>query len=342
MTAMDVDARKLRILQAIVEDYILSNTPVGSRTLSKTCGLGVSSATIRNEMADLTDMGYLMQPHVSAGRVPSQKAYRLYVTQLLPRGLEPREEDTLRAAFTSRVRDMESLLSQGAAAISDLTRYTALVMTPRQSDLKVSSIHLIPVDADRALLIIVTDSGVVRDATIRVSRGLDAASLYTIGRMLTERMRGLTIRQVREMLYRFTASGEGDARVLSGIAALVAQVEKQTERDHLSVGGAHSILYYPEYTDVTAARAFMDMLDRQDQLIALLRQQEDQVTVRIGEETGIDALAGCAVISAPFRMGRGLHGAIAIIGPARMPYARMMDTMGLLGSELTDLLSVKD
>ena len=339
---MDVDARKLRILQAIVEDYILSNTPVGSRTLSKTCGLGVSSATIRNEMADLTEMGYLMQPHVSAGRIPSQKAYRLYVTRLLPQGLMPEEGDAVRAAFTSRVRDMETLLSQGASAISDLTRYTALVMTPRQSDLKVRSMHLVPVDTDRALLIIVTDSGVIRDTSIRVSSRLDAGSLYTIGQMLTERMRGLTIRQVREMLYRYTASGEADARVLSGIAALVAQVEKQTERDHLEIGGAHNILYYSEYADVAAARGFMDALDRQDQLISLLRRQENDVTVRIGEETGIPALSGCAVISAPYRMGRGHTGAIAIIGPARMPYARMMDMMRLFSTELTDLLSVKE
>ncbi|MBQ6646642.1 MAG: heat-inducible transcription repressor HrcA, partial [Clostridia bacterium] len=248
---MDVDARKLRILQAIVEDYILSNTPVGSRTLSKTSGLGVSSATIRNEMADLTEMGYLIQPHVSAGRVPSAKAYRLYVTQLLPQGMREEELTGARRAFTSRVRDMESLVSQGAAAISDLTHYTALVLTPRQSDLTVRSLHLVPVGKERALLVIVTDSGVIRDTSIRVSSRLDAQALYTIGQMLTQRMRGLTLREVREMLYGYAASSDADARVLSGIADRAAQVEKQTGSDRVMVGGAHSILYYPEYADVS-------------------------------------------------------------------------------------------
>lgn len=339
---MDVDARKLRILQAIVEDYILSNTPVGSRTLSKTSGLGVSSATIRNEMADLTEMGYLIQPHVSAGRVPSAKAYRLYVTQLLPQGMHEEELTGARRAFTSRVRDMESLVSQGAAAISDLTHYTALVLTPRQSDLTVRSLHLVPVGKERALLVIVTDSGVIRDTSIRVSSRLDAQALYTIGQMLTQRMRGLTLREVREMLYGYAASSDADARVLSGIADLAAQVEKQTASDRVMVGGAHSILYYPEYADVSRARAFMDALERKDSLIAMLRQGEDQLSVRIGAETGIPEFGDCSVITAPYRIGRGHTGVIGIIGPTRMPYARMLDMMRMFSQEMTAALSVKE
>ncbi|MBQ7454859.1 MAG: heat-inducible transcription repressor HrcA, partial [Clostridia bacterium] len=284
---MDVDERKLRILQAIIEDFILSNTPVGSRTLSKTSGLGVSSATIRNEMADLTEMGYLVQPHVSAGRVPSEKAYRLYVTSLCR--LTPREDELDRAAasFTARVRSMDDLIAQGAQAISDLTRYTALVLTPRQSDLRVTSVHLLGIGQGRALLVIVTDSGVIRDTAIRVSGNLDSAALYTIGRMLTERMQGMTLRQVREVLYGYAAHSDADARVLSGIAELAGQMEKQTARDRVMVGGAHNILYYPEYADVTRARAFMNALEDHDSLIALLRACEDEATVRIGEEIGI-------------------------------------------------------
>lgn len=340
---MDVDARKLRILQAIVEDYILSNTPVGSRTLSKTSGLGVSSATIRNEMADLTEMGYLIQPHVSAGRVPSAKAYRLYVSRLMPEGMGQEEIEGARRTFTARVHDLESVDSQAAAAISDLTHYTAMVLTPRQSDLKVRSVHLVPLGGDRALLIIVTDSGVMRDTSIRVSSRLDSASLYTIGQMLTERMQGRTLRQVREMLYGYAASSDADARVLSGIAGLAAQLEKQTESDRVLVGGAHNILYYPEYADVARARAFMNALDRQDSLIALMRPQEnDGITVRIGTETGIPEFADCSVITAPYRVGRGHTGAIAIVGPTRMPYASMMDLMRMFSQELTSLLSVKE
>ena len=336
---MDVDARKLRILQAIVEDYILSNTPVGSRTLSKTCGLGVSSATIRNEMADLTEMGYLEQPHVSAGRVPSQKAYRLYVTQLMPQGMPEEELKRLRTVFTSRIHDMEGVISQGAQVISELTHYTALVMTPRQSDLKVTNLHLVPIGRERALLIIVTDSGVIRETPIRVSDKLDGSALYTIGRMLSERMQGMTLRQVREMLYGYAAHSDADARVLGGIADLAGQMEKQTETDRVMVGGPHNILYYPEYADVSRARAFMDALEHKESLIHLLRQRESGIKVYIGAETGMDAFADCSVITAPYRVGRDHTGAIAIIGPTRMPYARMMDVMGLFSRELSALLS---
>ena len=339
---MDVNARKLRILQAIVEDYILSNTPVGSRTLSKTCGLGVSSATIRNEMADLTEMGYLVQPHVSAGRVPSAKAYRLYVSELRPQGLSEQELESARRAFNARVHDIESVSSQCAAAISSLTHYTAMVLMPRQSNLTVRSLNLIPVGSGRALLVIVTDSGVIQDTSIRVSSRLDAAALYSISQMLTERMQGLTLRQMREMLYSYAASSDSDARVLSGIAELAAQVEKQTEADRITVDGAHSILNYPEYADVSAARAFMDALEDTGSLMQLLRPQEEGITVRIGPETGVSAFSECSVISAPFQVGRGHTGSIAIVGPSRMPYARMMDMMGMFSEELTNALSIKD
>ena len=279
---MDFNDRKKRILQVIVEDFILTNTPVGSRTISKSSGLGVSSATIRNEMADLEEMGYLIQPHVSAGRVPSDKAYRLYVDALLTPGLREDERESVRRYFTSRVHDMEDVISLCAQTLSDLTHYTALVLTPRQSDLRVSSLHLVSVARGSALLIVVTDSGVIRDTTIRVSE------------KLTERLRGLSLRQMREMLYGFAAHSDADARVLSGIAELAGQMEKQTETDRVMVGGAHNILYYPEYADVCRARAFMDALQNRDALITLMRPPQSPVSVRIGGETGIPELSDWA------------------------------------------------
>ena len=338
---MIVDERKQRILQAIIEDFILSNTPVGSRTLCKTSGLGVSSATIRNEMADLEEMGYLIQPHVSAGRVPSNKAYRLYVSGLMREGLQETERERIRAYFTSRVHDLEDVSTLCAQTVSELTHYTALVMTPRQGDQKVEGLHLVPVGRERALLIVVTDSGAVRDAVIRVNDKLGAESLFAIGRMLTDRLKGLTLRQVREMLYGYAAKSDADARVLSGVAALAGQMEKQAEQDRVTVGGAHNILYYPEYADVARARAFMDALDRQEELIALMRRAESGVNVFIGAECGISEFGDCSVICAPYQIGRGHKGAIGVVGPTRMPYARMMETIDLLAAELSGMLALR-
>ncbi len=338
---MIVDERKQRILQAIIEDFILSNTPVGSRTLCKTSGLGVSSATIRNEMADLEEMGYLIQPHVSAGRVPSNKAYRLYVSGLMREGLQETERERIRAYFTSRVHDLEDVSTLCAQTVSELTHYTALVMTPRQGDQKVEGLHLVPVGRERALLIVVTDSGSVRDAVIRVSDKLGAESLFAIGRMLTDRLKGLTLRQVREMLYGYAAGSDADARVLSGVAALAGQMEKQAEQDRVTVGGAHNILYYPEYADVARARAFMDALDRQEELIALMRRAESGVNVFIGAECGISEFGDCSVVCAPYQIGRGHKGAIGVVGPTRMPYARIMETIDLLAAELSGMLALR-
>lgn len=336
---MELEARKKRVLRAIVDDYIRTNAPVGSRSVSRTSGLGVSSATIRNEMADLEEMGYLIQPHVSAGRVPSHKAYRLYVDEMLPRGLESEERESALAYFSSRVRDMQDVLGLCAQTISELTRCTALVMTPRQSDLRVTNLQLVQTGRAGALLIIVTDSGVIRDAAIRVSEKLDADALYAISRMLTERLKGSTLKQVQEMLYGYAAHSGADARVLSGIAELAGQMEKQMSAERVMVGGAHTILSFPEYADVSRARAFMDVLEKREQLLSLLRPPERDVLVRIGAEVGVTELGDCAVLTAPYRAGRGHKGTIGVIGPVRMDYARKIDTLRLLSGALSEALS---
>ena len=332
--------RQTAIFKTIVDEFTRTAEPVGSKKLMDLLDFNCSSATIRNEMADLEEMGYLIQPHVSAGRVPSDKAYRLYVDALLTPGLREDERESVRRYFTSRVHDMEDVISLCAQTLSDLTHYTALVLTPRQSDLRVSSLHLVSVARGSALLIVVTDSGVIRDTTIRVSEKLDSDGLYAISKMLTERLRGLSLRQMREMLYGFAAHSDADARVLSGIAELAGQMEKQTETDRVMVGGAHNILYYPEYADVCRARAFMDALQNRDALITLMRPPQSPVSVRIGGETGIPELSDCSVITAPYRVGRGHMGSIGVVGPMRMNYARVMDTLTLVSRELTGMLSV--
>jgi len=337
---MDVNERKMRVLQAIVEDFIRTNTPVGSRTISKSSGLGVSSATIRNEMADLEEMGYLIQPHVSAGRVPSDKAYRLYVEALENGSYREEEMDNVRAYFNSCVHDMEDVINRCAQTVSELTHYTALVMTPRQSDLRVLGLQLVQTGRGQALLIVVTDSGVIRDATVRCNENLDADSLYGISRMLTERFRGMTLRQMRETLNRFSTQSGSDAKVLSGIAELTAQIEKQTETDHVMVGGAHNMLYYPEYGDVSKARAFMDALEG-DEVRQLMRPQGGSLTVRIGGEIGINAFRDCAMITAPYIAGRGHVGSVGVIGPIRMSYGYTMAVLDTVSRELTRMLKAE-
>ncbi len=337
MEGQRMDARKERILRAIIDDYILTAMPVGSRTISRKYETSLSSATIRNEMSDLEELGYLAQPHVSAGRVPSNKAYRLYVDQLLDKS-SVNEDQAARQYFSSRVRQMEDVITSAAQAISEITRYTAVVMMPKQLELRVSCLQLVPMPRGNALLVIVTDTGAIQDTVIKVSEKLDGDGLYAISRSLTERLAGRTLQEVQEMLGVYARMMGGDARVLEGVASLAAQMEKQSATDTLTVGGSHNILNYPEYSDVEKARSFLSALEEKERLLELLSGSEGAFTVRIGPETGIEEMADCSVVTASYQVGAGHRGAIGVIGPTRMPYEKVLSALSAIGSALSEML----
>ncbi len=332
-----IGARKERILRAIIDDYVQTAMPVGSRTISRKYETSLSSATIRNEMSDLEELGYLAQPHVSAGRVPSPKAYRLYVDELLSTGTL-QEDIKARAYFAERIRQMEDVVTSAAQALSEVTRYTALVMMPKQLELRVSCLQLVPMPRGAALLVIVTDTGAIRDTVIRVSEGLDGDALYAISRLLTERLAGRTLQEVQDMLQGYSHQAGVNARVLEGIASLAAQMARQSATDTVAVGGSHNILNYPEYSDVEKARAFLAALEEKDKLMALLSSDGRAFTVRIGEETGLPQMEDCSVVTASYQVGNGHQGAIGVIGPTRMPYDRVLSALNEMGRVLSQLL----
>ena len=337
MASHEMDARKERILRAIIDDYILTAMPVGSRTISRKYETSLSSATIRNEMSDLEELGYLAQPHVSAGRVPSLKAYRLYVDELLGGGVLPQNPQA-RAFFSERVRQVEDVITSAAQAISEFTRYTAVVMMPKQLELRVSTLQLVPMPRGSALLVIVTDTGAIRDTVIHVSETLDGDALYAISRMLTERLQGRTLQEVQEMLGAYSRQMGGDDRVIQGIAELAAQMARQSATDTVTVGGSHNILNYPEYSDVEKARAFLSVLEEKEKLMALLSGPEEAFSVRIGPETGMPEMADCSVVTASYQVGRGHYGYVGVIGPTRMPYGQVLSALSAIGGALSDML----
>ena len=223
---MTMDARKFRILQAIIDDYILTAIPVGSRTISKKYEMGLSSATIRNEMSDLEELGYLDQPHVSAGRIPSAKAYRLYVDQLLKNGsIRTGDAADVRAYFTNRAQQMEDVISRAAQVLSGLTHYTSLVMSPKGAELRIRTLQLVPVSSQSALLVVVTDGGIMRDSIIRVGNDLDADALYAVSRTLTERLSGHTLSEALSLIRETERDMRAERQVLSGVAEFLDAVE---------------------------------------------------------------------------------------------------------------------
>jgi heat-inducible transcriptional repressor len=334
-----MDERKFRILQAIIDDYILTAVPVGSRTISKKYDMGLSSATIRNEMSDLEELGYLDQPHVSAGRIPSVKAYRLYVDQLLKSGQIPdADPETVRTYFSSRLQQMEDVVGHAAQVLSSLTHYTALVMPPKGQELHIRNIQLVPVSSTAALVVIVTDAGIIKDAAIRTSDSLDSDALYAISRLLTEQLAGHTVGEAQTILSSVTNGFKQNQELLSGISALVSQVESKSATGRVMVGGTSNILNYPEYSDVEKARSFLALLETKDRLVELLSQQGQMAfTVRIGPETGIEEISDCSIVTATYSIGSHSHGTIGVIGPTRMHYSRVLAILNTMVRQLGNL-----
>ncbi len=337
---MSMDARKFRILQAIIDDYILTAIPVGSRTISKKYETGLSSATIRNEMSDLEELGYLDQPHVSAGRVPSTKAYRLYVDQLLREGkLQTGDMSGIRDHFLSRARQMEDVIGHAAQVLSSLTHYTGLVMTPKAGEMKIRNLQLVPVSSTAALVVIVTDSGIVRDAVIRIGSDMDADALYAISRMLTENLTGHTLSEARQIMAASTGNIQRRNQMVTSISELIGEVEQQQTKAKLAVVGTSNILNFPEYSDVEKAKSFLSVLEGKEKLLGILEQKQDMAfTVRIGPETGIPELKDCSLVTATYRLGDNNEGTIGVIGPTRMQYGHVLGVLSAMGDILTQLL----
>ena len=335
-----MDARKVRILQAIIDDYILTAIPVGSRTISNKYEMGLSSATIRNEMSDLEELGYLDQPHVSAGRVPSAKAYRLYVDQLLARGMIPTaEEPDVRHYFGDRTRQMEDVITHAAQVLSGLTHYTSLVMTPKGAELRVRNLQLVPVTSTSALVVIVTDGGIMRDTVINVGKDMDSDTLYSISRMLTERLANHTLSEAQSILREIGGTMKENSQLLSGIMEFVDETEGRGSKAKLALGGTSNILNYPEYNDVEKARNFLSVLETKEKLMRLLDNQSEMAfTVRIGPETGIPELSDCSLVTATYRLGDNTRGTIGVIGPTRMQYGHVFSVLNAMGQQLSQLL----
>ena len=340
---MPMDERKFRILQAIIDDYILTAVPVGSRTISKKYEMGLSSATIRNEMSDLEELGYLAQPHVSAGRIPSAKAYRLYVDQLLQTGrVRQDSEQMVRAHFLGRMHQMEDVIDHAAQVLSSLTNYTAVVLPPTGRQPRIRTIQLVSVTDTSALVVIVTDAGIVRDAVIRVSEELDSDALYAISRTLTTELGGATLQEAVERIPQLMARMQDKSRLLQGLETVLDEA-REASHPHVAIGGTSNMLSYPEYSDMEKARSFLNLMETRERLADIISSQGEMAfTVRIGPETGVPEMADCSIVTATYTTGSGQQGTIGVIGPTRMQYSRVLSIMNTMGQQLSELFGMRE
>lgn len=335
---MEMDERKYQILRAIIDDYILTAMPVGSRTISKKYDIGgLSSATIRNEMSDLETLGYLDQPHTSSGRVPSVKAYRFYVEELLRNtsALPTDEAKRLRLHFEQRAGQVADVISSAAQAISEVTRYTAVATMPKTHSMHIKKVQLVSLTEKAALLILLTDKGLIKDTVIPVDRHLSEDHLHEISKMLTEQLAGLSVADVRKKLSDILEAFGLHQELLNGV---LKAFEKENGKD-IMVGGRANILQYPEYSDTEKARAVLSVLETQEKLVQLMRARPRMTfTIRIGEETGMPETSDCSIVSLTYHIGEDATGAIGVIGPRRMQYARVIPVLEYMGKALAELL----
>lgn len=322
---MDLDERKFRILQAIIDDYISTAMPVGSRTISRKQGMGLSSATIRNEMSDLEELGYLASPHTSAGRIPSYRAYRLYVDQILRVSSLPSSDYTLlRKIFSNRMGQLEDVLASATEALSELTDYTSVMIAPQVSTIK--RIQLVPLTDITALMITITDEGVHKEATIRIPDGITPDHLYAVSAVLTEKISGHTAAELPAVMQEFFSEMRGQRELFQ---QMMDRLQKQMQPDVSSVhvAGAARMLSHPEYNDVDRARSLLSVLETQDQMARLLSQRKGlEFSVAIGPELQAEGMEDCSLVTVSYKVGSGV-GTMGILGPTRMQYGRVLSVL---------------
>ena len=338
---MRMDERKFLILQAIIDDYISTAMPVGSRTISRKSGVGFSPATIRNEMSDLEELGYLDQPHTSAGRIPSLKAYRLYVDQLMKvANLSEEDSRSINDHLNLRSAQAEEVIRSAAKALSDATHYTSVIVAPQLNTLRVARIQFVPVTGNTALMILVTTAGIVKEAMMHIPAGLNADHLYMISKALTERLHDQPMHRVREIFEQMIGEANEGKQLLTDVMHVVESKLEVPDGKDVVVGGTSNLLNYPEYSDVSKAKNFLSVLETKDRLIPLLKQNGGmEITIRIGPETGIKELEDCSGVSATYRIGEHSQGTLGIIGPTRMNYARVISVLDYMGRVLGNLLT---
>lgn len=321
-----MDERKKKVLLAIVKDFISTAEPVGSRTIARKYKIGVSPATIRNEMADLEEMGYIEQPHTSAGRIPSDSGYRYYVDCLMEKEtLSEAEKEYIRQRFSRRMRDMQEVINAGAQLLSEMSNYTSLIMGPYQKTDRIKQVALLPIATDKALLVAVSQSNIVSNYLIDIPPSLTEADLERIARVWNSRFKGVAVNAIgQEVLNEIYQELYAYRRVVQAIVeALVGRSEK--DMGPISLSGTLKILNQPEFKDLDKVRGILELLENREVIKQiLLDSPEDGLKITIGSENRLEGINECSVVTATYVVDGELRGHIGILGPTRMDYAKVV------------------
>lgn len=343
---MELDERKKKILQAIIRNYLETGEPVGSRTISKYTDLNLSSATIRNEMADLEEMGYILQPHTSAGRIPSDKGYRFYVDNLMQE--KEREVQEMKEMLLEKEDKMDLLLKQVAKVLAVNTNYATMISAPQIKKNKLKFIQLSKVDVRQILAVIVVEGNVIKNSMLEVKEELNEETMLKLNILLNTHLNGLSIDEINlSMIANLKRQAGIHSEIISEVLDAVGEAIKADEDLEIYTSGTNNIFKYPELSDHNMASHIINTFEEKQALNQLVTEtlKEEETTgiqVYIGEESPIQNMKDCSIVTATYELGEGMKGTIGIIGPKRMDYDKVVGTLKNLRDQLDILYNKKD
>ncbi len=347
---MELSERKMKIMQAIIKNYLETGEPVGSRTISKYTDLNLSSATIRNEMADLEEMGYILQPHTSAGRIPSDKGYRLYVDNMMNEKEETlknkeKEVDELKEFLVEKVDKVETLLQHMAKMLANNTNYATMITGPQAHKNRLKFIQLSQVEANKMLCVMVLEGNMVKNNILDVDEELDSETLLKLNLLLNSSLNGLTLEEINlSIITKLNNQAGKHMNLVKKIIDTVAMVISEEDDMDVYTSGATNIFKYPELSDGSNASRLLGALEEKSELTSLLNRSSDEDTdikVYIGEETTVQNMNDCSVITTTYELEDGVRGTIGIIGPKRMDYEKVVKTLKSVKEQLGSVYSTK-
>jgi len=343
---VEVDERKKKILKAIVQDYIATAEPVGSRTIAKKFELGVSPATIRNEMADLEEMGLIEQPHTSAGRIPSDSGYRYYVECLMdPLVLDEEEKKNINREINSRLDEIQEVLEYTGKLISQVTSLTSLVMSPKSRNNILNKLYFLPYEKGKAIMVTVKENGSVENHIVDIGEDTTLEELQVLANIFNEKLGGTRVQDFKKgLLNEICSELSRKRRMIDGMLGILQRMfeEKEDENtERVYLGGILNMLNQPEFKDINKVKNLFSIFEENSKLIELLHptQKQKGLNVMIGAENPNTAFKDCSIISATYHINGKQVGSIGVLGPTRMDYRKAISIVDYMTKSLTEILT---
>ena len=342
---MDLSDRKKLLLQAIIQDFIEYAEPVGSRTISKRYMSDLSSATIRNEMADLEDLGFLEQPHTSAGRIPTDLGYRVFVDSLMQDyALELRDMLSLKDALHKSMQELDRLIAQASSMLSNITNYASLAIVPEVSSGKIESLHTIYVDAHKIVMVLVTEEGMVKSRLASLSVPITAEGCAIVSGLIGSSISGKSFDQINHnTTHAIRIHLAQNAEILDRVLDFIDEVNQEILGRKIVVDGSTRLLGFPEYSDVGKARRMLELMQNTDSVQALIAAPmgEARIKVIIGSENDAEEFKNCSVVLSDYHAGN-LRGKIGVIGPTRMNYPKVISALSYLTGQINKIFDTNE